>query len=282
MLIPFRPKRQLKDRIKHAFVRFSDSVRIHAHGLPSRKLVLYFVSHKCGKFLRHSRYLAEDAHFNLKILSGHTETILFGAIIGIAVVMLLGHGGESMLNTLVAVLLLVLIVVIYAQLKLQRRMIRQYVPMIEFVRIRKCQLYSDRIRAINLYGVKDKLTDIGKIRNILIEYDVVNDSYSPISIGGISLTLKLKNGRRISLPTSVSILDVEPKKTSGTGVTFRLKNDVTFGSIEWMELEFRGNCRKKIRVKPHLYVNIMLRKKVPEFIKEPFAKFKRRPEIADM
>jgi hypothetical protein len=161
-------------------------------------------------------------------------------------------------------------------------MINKYAPVLDFVRVRKCQLYSDKIRAMNIYAVKDKLADMGMIRNVAMSYDVINDSYSPISIGGASLTIKLKKGKRIRLPTSSSILDVQAKKTSGTDVSFRLKRPVKFDSIEWIEVELKGNCSKKMRIKPHLYVNIMLRGKTPEFIMEPFVKFKKRPEIEEM
>jgi hypothetical protein len=282
MIIPFRPKRKLKDRIRERLVKFSDRVRISSHKMPTRRFAAYFLRQKAGKLRRHAKYLIEDGYFGLKKISTHLEVFLFSAILAITVFMAVTAGTDNAITTLIAVILLVLTVVIYAQLKVQRRMIRQYLPTIDVVRIRKCQLYSDRVRVVNLYGVKDRLSDIGKIRNIEIAYDIVNESYSPISVEGVALTIKLRNGRRIALPSSVSIVDAEPKKTSGGTVSFRLQKELIFESIEWLEMEIRGNCRKKVRIRPHLYVNIMVRGKVPEFIKEPFAKFRRRPEIAEM
>jgi hypothetical protein len=282
MINPFKSKRTLKDQIKYELVKSFDGLKLRAHRVPSRKLALYCLRQKSGKFLRRVRYLMEDACFQMRRLSVHTEGFLFGGILAISVFMLFTYEAANAINTLIAILLLVLIVVIYAQLKVQGRMMRQYVPTINLVRIRKCRLFSDRVRVVNLYAVKDKLAEIGKIQNVEIAYDIVNDSYSPVSIEGALLSIKLRKGKRVSLPTSVSIVDAEPKKTSGTEVSFRLKRPVSFESIEWLELELKGNCRKRVRIRPHLYVNIMLREKVPKFIKEPFAKFRKRPEIADM
>ncbi len=282
MINPFKPKRTLKEQIKYELVRLFDGLNLRAKRVPSRRVAVYCLRQKSGKFLRHARYFFEDSYFQIRRLSVHTEGFLFSAILAISVFMFLTYEASSAINTLIAILLLVLIAVIYSQLKMQRRMMRQYVPTISMVRIRKCRLFSDRIRVLNLYGVKEKLADIGRIRNIEIAYDIINDSYSPVSVEGVSLTVRLRKGKRISLPTSVSIVDAEPKKTSGTDVTFRLRNPVDFDSIEWLELELKGNCKKKVRIRPHLYVNIMLREKVPKFIKEPFAKFRKRPEIAEM
>ncbi|UCD03188.1 MAG: hypothetical protein JSV63_00950, partial [Candidatus Aenigmatarchaeota archaeon] len=259
MIIPFRPKKRVKDRIKDLLFKFSDNLTIKVRKLPTRRYLSFYVSQKSGKFIRRSRYLAEDAGFELKKLSRHTELILFSLIILFSLFILFGYEGRDMLTTLIAILLIVLIVVIYAQMRIQKRMIKQYMPAIDFVRVTKSQLYSDRIRMINIYGVRDRLDEIGKIRNVVIGYDVVNESYSPVSIEGAALTIKLKKGRRIQFPTSASILDVQPKKSSGTEVSFRLKNPVRFDSIEWLQLELRGNVSKKVRIKPHLYVNIMLR-----------------------
>jgi hypothetical protein len=282
MINPFRPKRTLKDRIRERLVKFSDSLIISSHKIPTRRFAAYFLRQKAGKFRRRAKYLIEDGYFVLKKISTHLEVFLFSAILAITVFLLLTAEADNYISTLIAVILLVLTVVIYAQMKVQRRMIRQYLPAIDVVRIRKCQLYSDRIRVVNLYGIKEKLEDIGNIRNVEIAYDIVNESYSPISVEGVALTIRLRNGRRIALPISVSIVDAEPKKTSGGDVSFRLKREMAFDSIDWLEMEIKGNCRKRVRIRPHLYVNIMVRGKVPEFIKEPFAKFRRRPEIAEM
>ncbi len=282
MIIPFMPKRKLKDRIKHRISKWRDEVLATKHDLPTRKYASFCARQKRDKFLRRVRYFSEDVLFEIRKVSSYTESLLFGAIIAIAAFMVMTYRGESLITILMPILMLVLIVIIYAQLKFQKRMVRQYVPTIQFVRISKCRLFSDRIKVLNLYGMKEKVEKMGRIRNVLIAYDIVNDSYSPVSIESASLVIKLRRGKRITVPTALSILDVEPRKTSGTEVTFRLKNDIDFTSIEWLELYLKGNCSRKIRIKPHLYVNVMIRGKVPEFISEPFAKFKKRPEIAEI
>jgi hypothetical protein len=154
-------------------------------------------------------------------------------------------------------------------------MLRQFVPQLDFVRIRKCQLYSDRIRTVNVYGAMEKVDRIRKVRNVKVKYDILNDSFSPVSVEAASLTIKLKRGSRISLPAAMSILNVEPKRTASNEVSFRLKREIDFDSVEWVELELRGNCKKKVRIQPRLYVNLVLRGKKPEFIFEPFEKFRK-------
>ncbi len=280
MSFRFRLKIYRKN-VRKSILAITDAVMHRIRHTPSRKYCAYYVRMKCGKLRRHARYLFEDAWFRMRKWSRHTEAILFGALILLAAAMLLSSGGESMLTSLMALLILMLTVVIYSQLKLQKRMIRQYVPVIENVRIRKCQLYSDTVRMLNLFSAPDKLNEIRKVVNVKIGYDIVNDSFSPISVEGVSLSLRLKGGTVKDLPSSVSILDVEPKRTNGTEVGFRLEEPVSFEEIEWLELEIKGNCKKKVRVKPHLYVNISTRDDKPRSIFEPIEKFAKRQEFAD-
>lgn len=281
MIVPFRPVRKPKEKIRHLLIGARDSLAHNVRKIPSRRYAVRWLGLKSAKAKRRARYLLEDAAFGIKRLGRHTEMFLFGALVLLALAMLFGSTGEGFLTKLIALLLLVLIVVIYGQLRMQKRLIRQYVPMIGDVRIRKCQLYSPRLRLVNLYAAKDKIAQMKKVRNVAIRYDVINDSFAPLSIEGASLTIMMKGGRKLNLPASVSVMDVEPKRTSGTDVSFQLGQDVDFDSIKWMELDIRGNCSKKLRIAPHLYANVVLREKVPRFIFEPFGKFVKRPELTD-
>ena len=100
------------------------------------------------------------------------------------------------------------------------------------------------------------------------------------SIHSAALDIKVRKGKVMSLPAVISILNVDPKRSARAEVTFRMPREILFDSIEWMELVLVGNCKKKIRVKPHLYVNLVLRGKKPEFIFEPLSRFRKRPEIS--
>ena len=88
------------------------------------------------------------------------------------------------------------------------------------------------------------------------------------------------DGKVVSLPGAVSVMNVDPKRASSGEATFRLGRGVDFRSVEWMDLTLKGNCDKTVRLEPRLFVNIMLRGKKPETVFEPFEKFKKRPEIA--
>lgn len=281
MVVPFRRARKPKEKARDLFRGIADKARHARRKIPGRKYAAYYLRVKAGKAKRHIRYAAEDFVFEVRRLSRHSELMLFGALVVLAAAMMVSSGGESVLNSLMALLMLALLVVVYTQVRMQKKLLRQYVPTIEFVRIRKSELSSDRVRLVNLYGAREKLARMKLVRNIRIRYDVINDSFAPLSIEGAGLTLKMKGDRKLTLPPAVSILDVEPKRTSGTDVEFRLKETVSFDSIEWMELDLRGNCRKRIRVVPHLYVDVVLREKVPKFIYEPFGKFAKRPELLD-
>jgi hypothetical protein len=276
----FRRRLTIKHKIKNALRGIPDRLRRLVKALAGTRYYFYSIPHKLRKLKRSTLYAAEDTGREMKKMSRHTEAFLFGAIIVLGVIMLFSAGNADFINSLIALLLLVLVVVIYMQLKFQKRMLDQYVPTIDYVRIGRCQLYSDRVRVINLYGALEKMDRIKNVRNIKIKYDIVNDSFSPVSIQAASLTVGLKKGGRIRLPSSMSILDVEPKRTSGVEVGFRLPKEVAFDSIAWLELSIIGNCKKSVRIKPHLYVNIVVRGKKPEFIIEPFATFRKRPEIA--
>ncbi|MFH0956824.1 MAG: hypothetical protein V1813_03105 [Candidatus Aenigmatarchaeota archaeon] len=279
MVIPFWKKRLLQRKMKDA------SAGMHARAgrlprkLPSIRYGLRLLWLRERKLSRIAKYASEDAYYALRRILSHTESLLFCALIILAGAMLLSSRAGSFLDSLVAFLLLVLIVVLYGQLKMQRRMLAQYVPMVDFVRVNKCFLYSERIRAQNVFGVMENLGKARKVRNVRIGYDVVNDSFCPVSIEGAALTIKIRKGGKITLPPAVSVLDLPPKKSGGTTVEFRLPEEVFFDTIEWMEVDLRGNCRKTVRVKPHLYVNAILRGREQKLIFEPYEAFLKRPEL---
>jgi fumarate reductase subunit C len=279
MIAPVRPKRLLC-RIKRFLSELpARAVRLRRK-VPSGRYAICYLRVMGGKISRRARYLVEDIWFGIRRSGSYIDAILFSAIIVLALAMLAGSAQAGFLDSLTVLILLVLTVVIYTQLKLQRRMMSRYVPMIDYVRIRGCQMYSDRIKVGNIQGVPLKMDEVKSVNNLKIKYDIINDSFSPISVEGVSVSIRLREKRTITLPYSTSVVDVEPKRTGGSEVSFRLKSGISFDSIEWLQLELRGNCRKSIRVKPHLYVNLMLREKVPRFIFEPFEKFDKRPELA--
>ena len=280
MVVPFRPKYPTGKKLRLAAQKCMDSLRMKLHKVPSRKYAVAYISHKTRRAARKFRYLAEDTAFELRRLSSHTESVLFSFIIILSLAVLF-NAQENPIGTLTVILLLVLTVVLYAQLKIQRRMISQYVPLIDVVRIRKAQAFSRRIRLVNLYEAKQKLFEIGQVSNFRIAYDVINESFSPVSVQAASLGIKLADGRRIELPEEMSVLDVGPKNVSGTELLFTAKKPVKFTDIEWLELRLKGNAKKSVRIKPDLYVNIITRSKVPKTVFEPFSKFKKRPEMSD-
>lgn len=281
MDIPFR-KRNLKRKLRDAMMRVSFGEAKVKRKLPGIRYSLRLLFLRMRRGARAVKYAAEDAAFFVKRLTGHTESLMFAALVVLAGAMLVGSRAGSFLESLVAFLLLVLIILLYGQMKMQRRMLARYVPMIEFVRVRECRLYSDRLRAVNIFAVNDNLDKVRRVRNVRIKYDVVNDSFCPVSIEGVGLVMKLsKDGKtgKVTLPPAVSVLDVAPRKTGSTTVEFRLRDAVPFDAIEWLEVELRGNCRKKERVKPHLYVNAMLHGRVPRLVFEPLEAFLKRPEL---
>ena len=279
MFFPFRRRRTLKERIKYGLESVHGRLIKNIKKLRNVSYSAISAGNRLKKMGRSARYFAVDTGHEMKKVSRHLESVLFSLIIVLGLIMLLGSGNANLLNSLIALLIIVLVAVIYIQLRFQKSMLGQYVPAIDYVRIRKCQLYSDRIRTVNLYGAKEKLGQIKKIRNVKIGYDIVNNSFSPVSIQAAALEIKLKKEKRTRPLSAISILDVEPKRSSGAEVTFRLKRELDFGSIEWLGFEMIGNCRKKVRIEPHLYVNILLRGRKPDFIFEPFSKFRKREEI---
>lgn len=280
MVIIFR-KKNVKGKMKDAMMEISFRGAHLKRKSPGLRYRLRIAALHAKKTVRTARYAAEDAVLLARRVPRHSESLMFAALVILAGAMLAGSRAGNVLDSLVAFLLLVLIVVLYGQLKLQRRMLAQYVPMIEMVRVRECRLYSDRLRAVNVFGIKEHMDKVSKVRNVRIKYEVVNDSFCPVSIEGAALTVKLKKGGNITLPPALSVLDLAPKKTGSTVAEFRLPDDIPFDSIEWLELDLRGNCKKKERVKPHLYVNAMLHGKVPRLIFEPLDAFLKRPEFSE-
>ncbi len=282
MVIPFRPKRDKKRQAKSFINRTHDLIVTRMHRIPRKGYILYFLKAKGRKFMKASRYAAEDASMLLKRSSRYTESILFGILIVVASAILLTSSGESLMTMFIALLLMVMTVVLYAEFKLQRRMLRQYIPSIDIVRMRKCRLYSDRIIVRNIFGAAEKINEMKLIRNIEIGYDIINDSFSPVSIDSAMLRINNRKLGVVSIKPEMSVLDVQPKKTSGTDVTFRLRTPMNFDDIKWVELEIKGNAKKRMRVKPHLFVNVMLRNEKNREIKEPFTKFMKHPEVMEM
>ncbi len=260
---------KLKVKSKHSIERL--------HGLTDG---FHFSLRRFKRLWRSARYAAEDTGREARKISRHTEAMLFSSIIALGVIMLINAGNASFLNSLIALLLLVMVVLIYAQLKFQKRMLDQYIPRIDYVKAGDCQVFSDRIRTVNLYGAKERMEEINSVRNIRIRYDAINNSFSPVSIQTASLSMRMMDGKVVSLPSAVSVMNVDPKRSSSSEATFKLDRKVDFNSIEWMDLILRGNCDKTVRLKPRLYVNILLRGKKPELLFEPFDKFRKRPEIA--
>ncbi|MBN1897019.1 MAG: hypothetical protein JW789_04865 [Candidatus Aenigmarchaeota archaeon] len=282
MIIPFRPKRDKKRQAKAFINRMHDIIVARMHRIPRKGYISYFLKANGRKFMKASRYAAEDASMFLKRSSRYTESILFGILIVVASAILLTSSGESIMTMFIALLLMVMTVVLYAEFKLQRRMLRQYIPSIDLVRMRKCRLYSDRINVRNIFGAAEKINEMKLIRNIEIGYDIINDSFSPVSIDSAMLRINNRKLGVVSIKPEMSVLDVQPKKTSGTDVTFRLRTPMNFDDIKWVELEIKGNAKKRMRVKPHLFVNAMLRNEKNREIKEPFTKFMKHPEVMEM
>ncbi len=271
---------RLKERIRDLLARSRIRLAHIARRLRIVKYKMKSARYRLETLARTARYGAEDAGHEVGKMSRHMEALLFSVIIVLGVIMLFSAGSANFIESLIALLLLVLVVVIYMQLKFQRSMLQQYVPSIDFVKVLRCQLYSDRIRVLNIHGAREKMYSIGVVRNVKIMYDIVNDSFSPVSMHSASLAIMMRDGRKISLPSAMSIINVEPKRSAGTGVSFRLEKGVEFDSIKWLELRLSGNCKKRVRIEPQLYVNLMLRGKEPRFIFEPFSRFIRRKEIA--
>ena len=284
MFLPFGRKRTIKERIKERLKAVRNEIIIRIRN-PDKLVIVakywfLYARMRSRKLIRGARYAAEDTVHHMRRLSRHTEVLLFSAIVVLGAIMLVSAGNADFLNSLIALLLLVLVAVIYVQLRFQKRMLDQYVPSMDFVKLGMVQAYSERIRMVNLYGALDRMDRIKKVRNVHMRYEVMNSSFSPVSLHSASLDIKLKKGKPISLPAVISILNVEPKRSSRSEVSFRLPRELDFGSIEWMELVLVGNCEKKIRVKPHLYVNLVIRGKKTEFIFEPFAKFRKRKQVS--
>lgn len=279
-MFSFGKKRSIKNRIFDLRLKLKIKLKHSAERLHGLKDNVHFSLHRFKRLERSARYAADDAGREVRKMSRHTEALLFSSIIALGIIMLLNAGNANFLNSLIALLLLVMVVVIYAQLKFQKKLLDQYIPRIDYVKAGNCQLYSDRVRTVNLYGAKERIDEIRSVRNVKIKYDIINTSFSAVSIQTASLSLKLMNGKVISVPGALSVLNVDPKRTSSGEATFRLGREVDFDSIEWIDLTLEGNCKKNVRLEPRLYVNIMLRGKKPELIFEPFEKFRKRPEIA--
>jgi hypothetical protein len=280
MLFPLFRKKTVPERIMFFLRRQADKVRVALRKLPKREYVRFLVLQKLTKVKRRSVYFAEDSWFIVKKLKAHTEVLLFSVIIFFGIVMLISSAGASIMNSVIALFIMVLAVIIYMQLKFQSRLLEQYVPRLDFLRISRCALFSDRVRIVNIYGAPERLDSIKTVRNVKIRYEVVNDSFAPISIEGVSLVVRLKKGPKISMPPTTSVLDVEPKKSAFNEATFRLPRAVRFDNVQFVELWLMGNVRKKVRIRPHLYVNLLLRGRVPEEIFEPFDKFRKRKGVA--
>lgn len=276
----FRKKRGIKDRIFDLRLKLKLKLKHSAERFYGLKDDTHLSMQRFKRLGRSARYAADDAGRDVRKVSRHTEALLFSSIIALGIIMLLNAGNANFLNSLIALLLLVMVVVIYAQLKFQKKMLNQYIPRIDYVKVGNCQLYSDRVRTVNLYGAKKKMDKINRVRNVKIRYNIINTSFTPVSIQTASLSLRLMNGKALSVPGAISILSVDPKRTSSGEASFRLGRGVDFGSIEWIDLILKGNCDKTVRLEPRLYVNIMLRGKKRDLIFEPFEKFGKRPEIA--
>ena len=279
----FRREKSPKQKMTSFLKKFNDKARAffsRVRNLPKPGYYAEWLKIKLGKARRSASYVASDARHRGRKLGRHIEAALFSAIIFLGAAMLILGAGESFLNSLMALILLVLIVVIYMQMRFQKRLLDQYVPSMDLIRIAKCQLFSDRVRMLNLYGAAEKLNEIKHVSNVRIGYSVTNDSFAPVAVHSASLAIKVRGKERVLLPTAMSMLDVEPKKTGASTVIFRLKNPVGFDSIEWVELELRGNCTKRVRIRPHLYVNIMLRDEKSQMIFERFSDFMGRKEFA--
>jgi hypothetical protein len=171
--------------------------------------------------------------------------------------------------------MLVLIVVIYSQIRFQQRLVRNYVPGVEFVKMSSCQAYGDRIRTVNLEGAKLKLDRVRKVRHIRVEYMLANTSLAPVSLQQASLAVNLKK-ERLSLPAETAVVELGPSESGLSKAVFRLPREIDYEDIDSVNLEVKGNCTKSIDVKPRLYVNFLIRQRKPEFIFEPYGRFIKR------
>ena len=281
MRLPFKRKRPLLSRAGEALARLSKLAkkRPKRRKLPSAGYCVLLCRKKCGRAWRSARYASEDLRIKARKASKHSEPLLFFMVLVLGIIMVSVGGSQSFLSSLIALLLLILIMVIYMQMRFQKRMLDQYVPRVDFVRVRKCHAFSKRLRMNSLYGARDRVAEMRAVSHVRIAYDIVNDSFSPVSIQSAALEVKLRRGGRLSVAPSMAVLDVEPKRSGGTEVTFALPREVPFESIEWVQLELKGNCSRKVRMQPKLYVNLMIRGKTPEQVSEPYDSFRKRPEM---
>ena len=279
--IPLRRKKTFREKAKEFLTRrLPERTRHFFRSLPTRGYLKEVFSFMLRTAKRKTCYVFEDFWFMAKKLKRYSEVLLFSALLLATLFMLSNAEGESFLNVLTAFIMLILVLVIYMQIRLQRKAMSDYVPEIDILKVKSCRMFSDRIRTVNVYGAKEHMEKIKKVRNIEIAYDAMNSSFSPVSIQAASAVMKMKSGRRISIPEEMCVLNVQPKRTSGTRITFRLDRPARADSVVWLELHLKGNCRKKVRIKPVLYVNLVLRGKETKFVFEPFSKFMKRPEMA--
>ncbi len=271
-----RRKRTLYWKAREAFYAAASGKKAASRKVPGPGWWLMFLRMKSGRAARSARWAFGDASRAAGRLRRHADVLLLAIVVSLAGAMLAGAGNAGFLDSLVALLLLVMIMVIYMQLRFQKSMLAQYVPRIAMITITRCAAYSERIRTVNMAGLREKAGQVSRVRYIRVGYRIVNDSFSPVAVDGGTLEVCLRKGGRIRADPRTALLGVGPKRSGAGEMAFRLPKEVDFASIEWVELTLEGNCRKAARAEPVLFINAIIRGKTPELIFEPLGKFRRR------
>lgn len=271
-----RRKRTLYWKVREAFYAAASGKKAASRKVPGPGWWLMFLRLKSRRAERSAAWVLEDASRSAGRLRRHADILLLVIVVSLAAVMLAGAGNAGFLDSLVALLLLVMIMVIYMQLRFQKRMLDQYVPRIGMITITMCAAYSERIRTVNMAGLREKAGQVSKVRYIRMGYRIMNDSFAPVAVDGGTLELCLRKGGRIRAGPRTAILGIGPKRSGAGELTFRLPREVDFASIAWAELSLEGNCRKTARAEPVLFINAIIRGRTPELIFEPLGKFRRR------
>lgn len=218
-------------------------------------------------------------HFT-KVSLRNYNNIAFGIIVFMIISLLMFGSGLDLVfvNYMTIMILLLLVVVIFGQSRIQERALDNYIPRLGLVRVSKAAAYHERIKVSHLVELLDDVEQVKEVKFIKVTYGIVNTSFADIIISNASLVLKTAAGKIQAAPDDIVLSHVKPSAEHATSITFGLESPVDFDSIEEAEFHLIGNCSKTVKVRPQLFACVSASRDKVQDIFEPWEKFKERME----